>query len=144
MTNPYQAPKLTADEVESADQRETYARERLKRPATALLIMSSIHSVFPAITVISFGYGWFSGMLQTPLASGLPLILLFQISQLVWLIVISIGAAKMAHLESRRMAFIGASLSCIPGISPFFVLGIPFGIWALVRLREPEVHAAFD
>lgn len=141
-TNPYEPPQVV-DAIGPGSDLKSYAKERLKRPATALLIMSSIHSVFPAIALVSFCFEWFGGNLPTR-NPGLPQYLISQSFQLIWLIVISVGAAKMAHFESLRMAYVAAWLSCIPVISPFFVLGIPFGIWAIVRLREPDVLAAFD
>jgi len=143
-TNAYEAPQVAADATyPDSPGEESYAKERLKRPATALVIMSSIQSVFPAISLVSFGVTWFSGKFLV-MPRGAHLFLLFNVAQLVWLILICIGAAKMAQLESRRMAYVAAWLSCIPIISPFVIVGIPFGIWALVRLGDPDIRAAFD
>ncbi len=47
------------------------------------------------------------------------------------LIAVAVGAAKMGHLESRKMGLVGATLACVPGLSPFLLLGIPFGVWSL-------------
>jgi hypothetical protein len=37
-----------------------------------------------------------------------------------------------------------AIVACIPCLSPWVLLGIPFGIWALVVLCRRDVQAAFD
>jgi hypothetical protein len=138
LTNPYQSPSIsdTADDI-TLQQKEI--RVRLSRPATALLIMSSIHSVFPAIAIVSIVMVAFRGDLGgsiIPVTIGMTL-------QFIFLLAIAIGAAKMGHLESYRAAKTAAVLSCIPGLTPFGLLGIPFGIWSLRLLSEPAVKAAF-
>lgn len=54
------------------------------------------------------------------------------------------GARKMRRGEDYRRAKIAAILSCIPILSPIMYVGIPFGIWALVVLRRPDVRAEFQ
>lgn len=41
------------------------------------------------------------------------------------------------------IATLGAMLAIIP-LPPFFILGIPFGIWALVLLRSPDIRQCFS
>jgi len=53
-----------------------------------------------------------------------------------------LGGLQMMRLRSRGLALTGAILAMVP-VSPFCLLGLPFGIWALVVLRKPEVKAAF-
>lgn len=53
------------------------------------------------------------------------------------------GAYCMLRLEKLYLARIAAILSIIPICSGCYVLGIPFGIWALIVLNRPEVKAAF-
>ena len=58
--------------------------------------------------------------------------------------VIAVGAWKMMKLESYGFAVAAAILSIIPCLSsPCFVLGVPFGIWALFVLMAPEVKSGF-
>jgi len=136
MINPYSPPTL-APEIHQ-DPREL-ARARLSRPATALIIMASIHSVFVTIVLVSSAIAFLAGnfhfdnAIDTVLAS----------IQLISLILIAIGGAKMAFLESLPWARLGAVLACIPFLSPFIVLGIPFGIWALILLINPNDHGFF-
>lgn len=101
--------------------------------------MASIQAVFVTIHLVSAGFVYFQGVgsgisfLDTAIAA----------AHLIGLIVISIGAAKLGFLESHRMARVGSVLACIPFVTPFIWLGIPFGIWALRLLADSEVRGAF-
>jgi uncharacterized membrane protein YhaH (DUF805 family) len=57
---------------------------------------------------------------------------------------IAYGAWCMRTGKRYQVTLIAAILGSIPFLSPCIWLGIPFGIWALVVLRRPEVRAAFD
>jgi len=54
------------------------------------------------------------------------------------------GAYCLHRMTSHAAAMTGAIISCIPVCSPCLVLGIPFGIWALVVLNNPDVKRAFQ
>jgi hypothetical protein len=59
--------------------------------------------------------------------------------------VIILGANKMRNLDSYGFAVAASILSVIPCLSsPCFVLGMPFGIWALVVLMNEDVRNAFS
>lgn len=101
--------------------------------------MASIQSVFPAIAIVSVIVVAFRG---EPIDGAIaPLV--GMLIHFVFLIAIAIGAAKMGHLESYRAGRTAAILSCIPGLTPFALLGIPFGIWSIRLLNDPAVQAAF-
>jgi hypothetical protein len=55
-----------------------------------------------------------------------------------------IGAVKMKNLSSRGWARTSAILSMIPCFSGCCLLGLPFGIWALMVLANPDVKRGFD
>jgi hypothetical protein len=57
--------------------------------------------------------------------------------------VILAGAIKMRNLRSYGLAKCSAILAVIPCVGPCYLLGIPFGIWALVALAKPGVKDAF-
>ena len=59
-------------------------------------------------------------------------------------ILVLVGALKMQKLASHGLATTAAILAMIPCLSPCCLLGLPFGIWALVVLNKPEVRAQFD
>ena len=61
----------------------------------------------------------------------------------ITMIVIAVGAIGMLRLQGYGMAVTAAVLSVIPCCSPCYVCGIPFGIWALIVLRRPDVRCRF-
>jgi hypothetical protein len=54
------------------------------------------------------------------------------------------GALQMKKLVNFRLAMTVSILALAPCISPCCLLGLPFGIWALVVLNKPEVKSAFQ
>jgi hypothetical protein len=64
---------------------------------------------------------------------------LFMISNLI----VAIGGFLMYNRGSYGMAMTAAILAIVPCFSPCYLLGIPFGIWALVVLNDPDVKEAF-
>jgi hypothetical protein len=58
-------------------------------------------------------------------------------------VVIFMGASKMQKLERHGFALTASILAMIPCVSPCCLLGLPFGIWALVVLNKPEVKSQF-
>jgi GYF domain 2 len=59
-------------------------------------------------------------------------------------VVVLIGAGKMQRLENYQFAMTAAIVGMIPCLSPCCLLGIPFGIWALIVLNKPEVKSQFS
>lgn len=59
-------------------------------------------------------------------------------------ILVIVGAYNLMKLKKFSMAMTGAVIACIPCCGPCFVLGIPFGIWALVLLNNPEIKPHFE
>jgi tRNA A-37 threonylcarbamoyl transferase component Bud32 len=53
-----------------------------------------------------------------------------------------VGALQMMKLGSYPFALAAGILAVIPW-SPAWIMGLPFGIWALVILQKPDVIAAF-
>ena len=58
-------------------------------------------------------------------------------------IVVIVGAMKMKNLENYGFAMAASIIAMVPCISPCCLLGLPFGIWALVVLSDQQVKAAF-
>jgi len=58
---------------------------------------------------------------------------------------ILLGAIRMLSLRSYQLAFAASVLAMLPCVtsSCCCVLGLPFGIWALVVLNRPEVKSHF-
>ena len=59
-------------------------------------------------------------------------------------VVIIVGAYNLQHLQKYSLAMTAAIISCIPCCSPCVVLGIPFGIWALVLLNDSSIKRHFQ
>lgn len=59
---------------------------------------------------------------------------------------ILVGAKKMKSLQSYEFSLAAATLSTVPCLTPCcgYVLGLAFGIWALVVLRKPDVKSYFS
>lgn len=53
------------------------------------------------------------------------------------------GAARMKTLENHQFAFTASILAMLPCLSPCCLLGLPFGIWALVVISKPEIKSQF-
>ena len=58
-------------------------------------------------------------------------------------LVVVVGALSMIRLKGYRRAYAAAIFSVIPICSPCYLLGIPFGIWALILLNRQEVKHRF-
>ena len=58
-------------------------------------------------------------------------------------VLILIGAAKMQSLRSYEFALTAAILAMVPCLTPCCLIGLPFGIWAVVVLSKPEVKSQF-
>jgi hypothetical protein len=59
-------------------------------------------------------------------------------------VLILVGASKMQSLQNYSLAVTASVLAMLPCISPCCLLGLPFGIWALVVLNRPEVKSQFN
>jgi len=57
-------------------------------------------------------------------------------------IVIFLGGLAMPKCKSHGLAVAAAILAMIP-FHPAFLIGLPFGIWALMILNKPEIQRAF-
>lgn len=53
------------------------------------------------------------------------------------------GAVQMRHLRRRRMAVVAATIAAVPCCGPCYIVGMPFGIWALRLMDQPEIKEAF-
>jgi phage FluMu protein Com len=140
--NPYQSPMYFGP-----GQADPFAAQRVAGPATALIVTAVLGLIgnVLALGMIAFVLSQrsrmggnivlddFSGGLNLAVAViGLPVG-----------VVMLISAIKMKKLESYGLAMAGAILGMIPYLSPCCLLGLPFGIWALVVLSDGSVKAAF-
>lgn len=134
MANPYEAPK--AIETSASHLPPQSGMLKASRPATVLLAMALANL---SLTVFLFGSATILGRHfgLAPVEIGVLLL------QFPFLVFITIAAMQMRSFRSHRLAYAGAILSCIPIISPFFILAVPVGFWALRSLDDPKVRACF-
>ncbi len=56
--------------------------------------------------------------------------------------VIVYGVMRMKELQNYKMAVLGCVLAVLP-VTPGCLLGVPFGVWALIVLTRKDVKYAF-
>jgi hypothetical protein len=144
--NPYVAPKIPEGVPPSTADREV-AKRLVRGPATSLIVLSVIAMLLDVLVIANVmvhdaplileQHGQGEGM-QIVAANVSVNSLLF----LVHLIVL-IGAVQMLRLGSYSNAMTSAVVSLIPFCSPVVLLGLPFGVWALVVLCKARVSAVF-
>jgi len=61
----------------------------------------------------------------------------------LWPFLVLAGAIQMIRLRTYGLALTAAIIALLP-CSPGCLLGLPFGIWALVALNKQEVKDAFQ
>jgi hypothetical protein len=123
---------------------------RVQVPAVGMIVAAGIDALFAialatmsALDISMIDPWMHEGDKFEAVAEGGFLIVLCA-SKLLIDAVIAVGAFKMMKLESYGFAIAAAILSIIPCLSsPCFVLGVPFGIWALFVLMDPEVKSGF-
>ena len=117
-----------------------YAKSRLQIPAIVLMTLASLTAIarvgFIVMLLQQAGAQNGAQPFTLPMIAGhgIPLLLL---------IAVIAGCFQMLRLDSYSAARSAAIISLIPFCSPGIVLGIPFGIWALVALYDPRVKQAF-
>ena len=115
-----------------------YAKSRLQIPAIVLIVLAALTAILRvgAIVMLLQQAGNAAPPLMVPMlvGHGVPLLLL---------IAVIAGCLKMLKVESYGSAMTAAIISVVPICSPGLVLGIPFGIWAIVVLNDPRVKASF-
>jgi hypothetical protein len=131
-------------------------KDRVQVPAIGMIVAAVLDIMmalfFAALNIMQFSIGRTqipefgrlgSSMSELMFASGIGL--LISLFALILDGFIIVGALRMRQLRSYGMAVAAAILSLIPCLgSPCIVLGVPFGIWALVVLVNAEVRQAFN
>jgi hypothetical protein len=131
------------------------AHQKVMGPAIGLIVSGALDVVFG---LVCLGMGLFAlSVPNTPVpknvtnpeayelgrstGKGGPLCL-GMLSMVVGVPII-VGGTSMLQMHSYGFVFASSILAVIPCISSCFLISIPFGIWGLVVLNNPEVRAAF-
>lgn len=125
---------------------------KLKAPAIGLIIAGALNAVTGLYLLVSSLVQFSRGALnrsftteaeQVGFVIGFWGTAVFGILGFLFTPVIIYGAIQMMHGRSFGLSRTAAILAVVPLTSCCFVIGIPFGIWALVVLAQPDVKALF-
>jgi hypothetical protein len=155
-TPPIHSPTISSGNAADGFARDA-ALQKIKAPAVAIIVLAIINivlSVWNAVKLIFFPPDLNQEFakypqLQDPQVQHIlqlfygPLGIGSAIFTLLMGIVILFGALKMRKLENYVFAFTAAILAILPCVSACCILGLPFGIWALVVMNKPEVKSQF-
>jgi phage FluMu protein Com len=152
--NPYQSPAPAG--YLPPGQIDLLAAQRVSGPATALIVTAISAMVLQVLALVvnlaqiglGPGMGMGPGMRHQraemfPMMFGGGVQVVSGVFGLILAAVILIGAMKMKKLENYAFAMAAAILAMVPCFWPCCLLGLPFGIWALVVLGDGSVKAAF-
>jgi len=149
--NPYQSPQQGGPPAQYYVAPDPLAASRVGGPATGLMVTAIVGIVGAALgalaSVAQLNLLQFRGhhrpdffpMMAAPMGVNVAM----NVVTLILSVVILLGAIKMKNLENYGLAMASAIIAVIPCFSPCCVLGLPFGIWALVVLSDARVKAAF-
>jgi len=135
--NPYQSP--TAYRADAA------TGNPLMIPAIILLVLACIMLLMILLSIPGQIFRMLEIDTTTPAGAGelfgmigSLVIWVAMMAGIIW------GSIAMVRLRGYGSAMVAAVLALIPVCSPCFVLGIPFGIWAIIILMRADVRARFQ
>lgn len=146
--NPYQSPEQSGVAPTPFGSDQLYAMSKVSGPATAIIVTMAVCMVLQVfgllINLTRFGVGAAGrhGHQEQMMIGGGVGVAASILGLCVGGLIIY-GATKMKNLESYSLAMAASILVMLPCLSPCCLLGIPFGIWALVVLNDPQVRSAF-
>jgi GYF domain 2 len=134
-------------------QARAQAQQLVTGPAIALMVTAGLGIAVGLLGLVQI----LSGMGGTPDLPGLdpdvvrmirmfthgPVAVVSNVIGIAVSVFILLGALRMQRLTNHGLAVAAAIIAMIPCFSPCCVLGLPFGIWALVVLSKPEVKSQF-
>jgi len=147
--NPYRAP---ADHMPFSPSPPTVAAiERVRAPAICLIVMAAlglaaclgIALLYAVLLVAMMNDRHFAAGRPEDALVGFGIMIGYGLLGAGLSTLMLVGGVKMKNLRSYGLAMTAAILMVIPCFSPCGILGMPFGIWALIVLTNAEVTAAF-
>lgn len=148
--NPYQP--VSTPSVMSNQQ----VMHKLKAPGISLIVVGATGGL---LMIILLGLSWLGAAMQPELAtppaempqaekSGYVLgyygALVAPVFNILPQAFVVFAGISMLRRSSLGMARFGSILAVIPCLSPYCLLGIPFGLWSLVVLSDPDIAAGFE
>lgn len=140
--NPYRSPNTSGPPLT----RHQAALKRLSLPAVGLLFASTATCLGIGMGVLACALLFY---LEKKPYAGSPLQICLEFSPLYLVMLGCSAAVAYSAIQMRRgrrihICFAGAILSLLPGFTPGLILGIPFGLWALLLLFHQDTRAAFS
>jgi phage FluMu protein Com len=152
--NPYQSPadyqRGPAAGFATNPELIAYARARVSGPAIGLIVTGALGLLAQILAlVVNVAQLGMQGM---PGGGPNPAIMMvsgganvfFGIVAIVLAVLLIVAGMKMNKLENYGLSMTAAIIGMVPCFSPCCLLGLPFGIWALVVLSDGRVQAAFS
>lgn len=156
--NPYQSPGVFRRFVPQG-QADPLAAERIAAPANALLAVGILNVILHLVVIGLYTFVLIQflefkplhvqnlkpppGQDPTPMYLGCGMVIAASLFGLAMDVILLIGVRKMRKLDSYLFAVIASIIAMIPCISPCCLLGLPFGIWALLTLNDSSIRMAF-
>src|SRR5262249_30652715 len=134
------------------NRRSAEAEALVSGPATALLVVGIIDIVLGVLNLLLplFGFSLLAmggaarkAANDPGFTANMVIGIVTGIGALILGPLITVGALRMKKLTSFGFAMTACILAMIPCIN-CCLLGLPFGIWALVVLNKPEVKDSFS
>lgn len=152
--NPYNVPAGSFGQSPGVPPQEptSEAGNRLKGPAIALLVLAPLSIIFMGVDfgfrVVNLANGEIPVVVDAPGAAQGAMIGAYigaavDVIAIFCQIGVIFGAISMLKVKSYNLALTASVISVIPCLSACCVVGMPFGIWALVVLNDSKVKAAF-
>lgn len=114
--------------------------DEIKAPAIALMVVSILALVVGSLGLI---FDVFLIAVQGVVTLQLIVRSLWGVLLLISAAFVLFGAIKMKNMKDYGVARAAAIVAIIPFVGPCCLIGIPFGIWAVIVLSKPHVRAAF-
>lgn len=133
MSNPYLAPA-------NSSPTQSHHGDEVKAPAIALMVVSILALVLGSAGLI---FDVFLIAVQGVTTIEIIVRSLWGVLLLISAAFVLFGAIKMKNKTDYGVAKAAAIVAIIPFVGPCCLIGIPFGIWAVVVLSKPHVKAAF-
>jgi len=150
MSNPYQSPLPDPYLTGAASLAgKNAAIAAVKGPAIGLMVVSAISALLLLVTIpfdvlllVTGGFGPFN--VEEGEATSIAIRTVWGIAIFAASVFSFWGGLQMQKLKNYDLARNAAIVASIPCLGPCCLLGIPFGIWAIVTLGCPEVRSAFE
>jgi hypothetical protein len=151
--NPYQSPQQAWPAAAGYPPSPSYAINRVAGPAVGLIVTGGLGLLIHLLSIlvsmlIPLGAPGRNPNAQPmifmqPPFGGIGFIIAQHALGVGLAILVLAGGMKMRKLESFGLAMAASIIAIVPCFSPCCLLGIPFGIWALVVLNDPFVKSSF-